>query len=93
MDAKTETVPPVVHARRAPKAIYALAQYSIEQRGSHWYYVRTIDHLQFPNGHRSGPWHGPYRSLHAVTIAIASAIEKEARARHRKRCERYGVPE
>ena len=93
MDVKVDSRLPVVGSRRLPRAIYALTQHSIEQRGSQWFYVRTIDHFQFLSAHRSGPWLGPYRSLHAVTIAIASAHEKEARVRHRNRCEHYGVPE
>ena len=85
-----QTAEPVISRRQPAPAIYALAQYSVEQRADRsWHYARTTDH--FLGSTRPRSWRGPYRSLHAVTLAIAHALKQEAAERHRKRCEHDGV--
>ena len=87
MEAHSVLAPKIVNPRRPPQPRYALAQYTIEQRGTRWYYIRTAAHSAAANGQ----WTGPYKSLHAVTFAVAAALKVEAKKRHRTRCELYGL--
>ena len=86
MQAHSVLAPKIVNPRHPPQPRYALAQYTIEQRGTLWYYIRTAAHSV-----ATGQWTGPYRSLHAVTFAVASALKVEAKKRHHTRCETYGL--
>ena len=91
MDAKVESTPRAVNPRPAPRLVFALTQYSVEKRGTKWYYAKTTHHYQGVKPGQSKTWHGPYKSLHTVTFAIATALKLEANTRHHKLCAGHGI--
>ena len=53
------------------KRVYALADYTVEGRGSQWFYWRTARY-----GDKEDK-RGPYSSLASVTLMVARAMKKE----------------
>ena len=91
MDAKTTTAPETRWSRQPPRLVYALSQYSVEKRGTKWFYAKTTDHFQGLNRKTEQLWHGPYTSLQKASFAIASALTQEAKSRHQKLCAAHGI--
>ena len=53
------------------KRVYALAEYTVERRGTVWYFARAS---RF--GDRQGT-RGPYSSMASVTLMIARELKRE----------------
>ena len=72
-------------AQPPPPAIYALPVWSVKKVNGKWYISRAarFDDKQ--------AWSKPYDTLQRATTAIARKLAEEVLARHKRRCETYGI--
>lgn len=62
----------------AERHIYALTGFTVEKRGSGWYFARSAVR------HGKDEWKGPYSSEASVTMMIARQLRREISERYRR---------
>lgn len=76
-------VPRALHP--PPPPIYALRVWSVKKVHGEWFISQAA---RFDDKEQ---WMGPYATIHRATTAIARKIAEEVLARHKARCQHYGV--
>jgi hypothetical protein len=75
-----------VRKGKTPRAIYVLAQWTVERRNRGWFIIAAHDHVAGKTR-----WRGPYSSIGSACLAISKKLAREARQRHERHCAFHGI--